>query len=197
MGLALLVLGVALFVAAHLSVRSRARRAALIVRWGKTVYRMLFSLVVLVALAMITYGFARYRAEEWVDLWYPPRGMRHLALALMLPAVILLFTAFLPGRLKRWTRYPALLAVKIWAFAHLLANGDLGSVILFGGFLAWAVTARIALKREPDATPPPAGAAAPGGWSNDAVAVGVGVLVYLALVFVFHPVVIGVPVLGA
>lgn len=196
MGLALLVLGVALFVAAHLLVRAQAWRAALIARCGMLPYRTLFALTVLVALALIAYGFSRYRAEEWVVLWQPPRGLGHLAIALMLPAAILLFAAFLPGHIRAWTRYPALLAVKIWAFAHLLANGDLGSLILFGGVLAWAVAARIALKRNPGtALSPPA--AAPGGWSNDAVAVGAGILVYLAVVFVFHPVVIGVPVLGA
>lgn len=196
MGLALLVLGVALFVAAHLLVRARAWRAALIGRCGKPLYRTLFALTVLAALALIAIGFSRYRAEEWVVLWQPPRGMSHLALALMLPAAILLFAAFLPGHIAARTRYPALLAVKIWAFAHLTANGDLGSLVLFGGILAWAVMARVALKRNPD--PAPAlPAAAPGGWSNDAVAVGVGILVYLAVVFVFHPVVIGVPVLGA
>jgi uncharacterized membrane protein len=181
-----------LFLATHLFARSQVWRPALFARLGKTTYRVLFSIVSSGVLALIVYGFARYRAEEWVDIWYPPLGMRHITLALMLPAVILLFAAFLPGHIRAWTRYPALLAVKVWAFAHLLANGDLGSIILFGGFLAWAVLARIMLKRKP----PAVAADNEGGWFNDGLAVVLGVVAYAALGFVFHPVVIGVPVFG-
>jgi uncharacterized membrane protein len=192
MGLASLVLGMVLFLATHLFARSAVWRPALIARLGKTPYRILFSIVSTGILALIVYGFARYRAEEWIDVWYPPLSMRHITLALMLPAVILLFAAFLPGHIRTWTRYPALLAVKIWAFAHLLANGDLGSIILFGGFLAWAVIARIMLKR----APPAEAGGNDGGWFNDGLAVVLGVVAYAALGFVFHPVVIGVPVFG-
>lgn len=193
MGLASLVLGMVLFLGTHLFARSEVWRPALIARLGKTAYRILFSIVSIGVLALIVYGFARYRAEEWIDVWYPPLAMRHITLALMLPAVILLFAAFLPGHIRTWTRYPALLAVKIWAFAHLLANGDLGSIILFGGFLAWAVIARIMLKRAPPAAPEDSDG---GGWTNDVIAVVFGVVAYAALGFVFHPVVIGVPVFG-
>jgi uncharacterized membrane protein len=87
-----------------------------------------------------------------------------------------------------------LTGVKLWAAAHLLANGDLGSIILFGSFLAWAVADRISLKRRADPGSPPIPV---GGVGNDAIAVAVGIVIYLALVFVFHPVVIGVPVVGA
>jgi uncharacterized membrane protein len=86
-----------------------------------------------------------------------------------------------------------LASVKLWAAAHLLANGDLGSIVLFGSFLAWAVLDRISFKRRADAGGPPIPV---GGWGNDAIAVAVGVVVYLALAFAFHPVVIGVPVVG-
>jgi len=191
MGLACLVLGMLLFLATHLFARSKVWRPALIARLGKTPYRVLFSIVSIAVLALIVYGFARYRAEEWIDVWYPPLAMRHVTLALMLPAVILLFAAFLPGHISTWTRYPALLAVKIWAFAHLLANGDLGGIVLFGGFLAWAVLARIMLKRAPEAAREESG-----GLFNDGLAVVLGVVTYAALGFVFHPVVIGVPVFG-
>ena len=85
-------------------------------------------------------------------------------------------------------------AVKLRAAAHLLANGDLGSIILFGSFLAWAVVDRISLKRRADKGAPPIPV---GGLGNDAIAVAVGVAAYLALGFVFHPVVIGVAVFGA
>jgi uncharacterized membrane protein len=86
-----------------------------------------------------------------------------------------------------------LAGVKLWAFGHLLANGDLGGIILFGSFLAWAVFDRISLKRRADAGGPPIPV---GGIGNDLIAVAVGIVVYLALGFAFHPVVIGVPVFG-
>jgi uncharacterized membrane protein len=91
-------------------------------------------------------------------------------------------------------KHPMLAGVKLWAFGHLLANGDLGGIILFGSFLAWAVFDRISLKRRTDPGAPPIPA---GGITNDLIAVAVGIVVYLALAFAFHPVVIGVPVVGA
>lgn len=196
MGLAILVLGLAVFLASHLFVRSRSRRAAAIARLGEIPYRIVFSLISILAVVLIVIGFAQYRAAEWIDVWYPPLWMRHITVALMLPAVILLVAAFVPGHIKIWSKYPALVAVKLWAFAHLLANGDLGSILMFGTFLAWAVIARIALKRQPQESPKPL----PSKhrlWINDTVAVLAGVLIYLALGFVFHPLYIGVPVFGA
>jgi uncharacterized membrane protein len=86
-----------------------------------------------------------------------------------------------------------LAGVKLWAFGHLLANGDLGGIILFGSFLAWAVFDRISMKHRADAGAPPIPV---GGITNDVIAVVVGIVAYLALAFAFHPVVIGVPVIG-
>jgi uncharacterized membrane protein len=95
-----------------------------------------------------------------------------------------------PGRIRGWLRQPMLVAVKIWALAHLLANGDLGGVVLFGSFLAWAVYDRIAVKRRGDL-----GAARIVGFTKaDAIAVGVGTLAYIAMIFL-HPLLIGVPVI--
>jgi uncharacterized membrane protein len=99
-----------------------------------------------------------------------------------------------PGHIKHTLKHPMLAGVKLWAFAHLITNGDLGSIILFGSILAWAVYDRIAVKqREPQGA---AASPSPVSWRNDIVAVVVGTLVYLALGFVFHPVVIGVPAFG-
>ena len=95
--------------------------------------------------------------------------------------------------IKRLLKHPLLVAVKIWAVAHLCANGDLGGMILFGAVLAWAVYDRITLKRRTDAGSPPIPI---GGRRNDIIAVIVGTIVYLALGLVFHPIVIGVPVFG-
>ena len=98
------------------------------------------------------------------------------------------------GGIYKVVKHPMLTAVKLWALSHLLSNGDLGSIILFGAFLAWAVVDRISLKRRTDPGSPPIPV---GGPLNDVIAVAVGIVAYLALGFAFHPVVIGVPVFGA
>jgi uncharacterized membrane protein len=127
------------------------------------------------------------------QVWTPPAVLKHVTVALMLPAVILVVASYIRGRIYLALKHPMLAGVKLWAAAHLLANGDLGSIILFGAFLAWAVFDRISLKHRSDAGAPPIPV---GGIGNDLIAVAVGVVAYLALAFVFHPVVIGVPVVG-
>jgi uncharacterized membrane protein len=192
MGLAALILGLVLFLANHLFVTRREPRAAAIARVGKPVYFALFGLISLAALALIVWGYASYRAHEWIDIWQPPAFMRHVTILLMLFAVILATAAFIPSHIKAKTKYPMLAAVKTWALAHLLSNGDLGSILLFAAFLAWAVIARISLKRRADAVLP----VAPAGYTNDVIVVLVGIVVYLAIGYAFHPAVIGVPVFG-
>jgi uncharacterized membrane protein len=194
MGLAVLILGLALFIGMHLVSTRREQRAGLIARLGEGGYKGLYSVVSLLGLALIVWGYARYRADGMVVLYEPPKGLKHLAAALMLPAVIFIVASYVRGRIYTTLKHPMLVGVKLWAFAHLLANGDLGSLILFGAFLAWAVVDRISLKRRSDAGAPPIPI---GGVGNDVIAVAVGIVAYLALAFAFHPVVIGVPVFGA
>jgi uncharacterized membrane protein len=114
--------------------------------------------------------------------------MRHVAMLLMLPVFPLLFAAYLPGRLKRAAKHPMLLAVKFWALAHLLANGTLADVLLFGGFLVWAVADRISMKHRTQRPLP----GAPPSAMNDAIAVVGGIVVYLLFVFWAHAWLIGV-----
>jgi uncharacterized membrane protein len=194
MGLLIMIVGLAAFLGAHVFVTQREPRAQAIARWGEGPYKLAFSLVSALGLALIVYGFARYRATGWIDIWSPPGWTRHAAAALTLPAVVLVVAAYVPGHIKRALKHPMLAGVKLWALAHLVANGDLGSVILFGSILAWAVYDRVSLKRRSDPGAPPIPV---GGWRNDAIAVVVGVLFYLALGFVFHPVAIGVPAFTA
>ena len=110
----------------------------------------------------------------------------------MLFSVIFLVAVFFPSHIKARLKYPGLTSVKTWALAHLISNGDLGSILLFGTLLGWAVFARIAAKRRTGEV----AAAAPVGYTNDLIVVLLGIVVYLALGFVFHPVFIGVPVFG-
>jgi uncharacterized membrane protein len=193
MGLGVLVLGLAVFVGAHVFVTRRDARAALISRIGEWPYKGLFSLVSLLGLALICWGFAHYRATGYIQVWSPPTWARHVTVALVWPASILVAAAYIPGDIKRTLKHPMLAGIKLWAFAHLLSNGDLGGIILFASVLAWAVYDRITLKRRTDAGAPPIPV---GGRRNDWIAVGVGTILYLALGFIFHPLFIGIRVFG-
>ncbi|HTC06252.1 MAG TPA: NnrU family protein, partial [Xanthobacteraceae bacterium] len=171
----------------------RNERAVLVARFGEWPYRGLFSLVSIVGIVLIAYGFASYRAAGFITVWNPPAWTRHIVEALMWPASIMIVAAYIPGNIKRVLKHPMLAGVKTWAFAHLCANGDLGGIILFASVLAWAVYDRITLKHRSD---PGAPQIPVGGGKNDIIAIVVGTIVYLALGFVFHPVVIGVPAFG-
>ena len=194
MGLLVMILGLVLFFGAHIFTTRREARAQAIARLGEGTYKIAYSVVSLAGLALIVWGFAHYRATGWIDVWYPPKAFKHITVALMLPAVILVVASYLRGRIYATLKHPMLAGIKLWAVAHLLANGDLGSIILFGSFLAWAVYDRITLKHRKDSGAPPIPV---GGVTNDVIAVAVGIVAYLALAFAFHPVVIGVPVMGA
>ena len=193
MGLAIEILGLVIFLGAHVFVTMRGHRAALVGKVGAGPYRGLFALVSIIGAVLIGYGFAAYRAAGPIAVWYPPPWTRHIVEALMWPASIAIVAAYIPGNIKRVLKHPMLVGVKIWAFAHLCANGDLGGIVLFGSVLAWAVYDRITLKHRSDAGAPPIPL---GGVRNDIIAVVVGTIVYLALGFVFHPIVIGVPAFG-
>jgi uncharacterized membrane protein len=193
MGLLVMILGLVLFLGVHTLTTRRALRARLIAAWGEAAYKIGYALLALSGLVLMVWGFADYRATGWIDVWHPPKVFKHITVALMLPAVILVVASYLRGRIYTTLKHPMLAGVKLWAAAHLLANGDLGSIILFGSFLAWAVFDRISLKGRADPGAPPIPV---GGIGNDLIAVAVGAIAYLALAFVFHPVVIGVAVVG-
>ena len=189
-----MIVGLGLFFGVHTLTTQRALRARLIKAIGEGGYKIGYTLVSLAGFALIVWGFAHYRSSGLIEVWSPPKALKHLNTALMLPAVILVVAAYLRGRIYTTLKHPMLAGVKLWAFGHLLANGDLGGMILFGSFLAWAVFDRISLKHRADAGGPPIPV---GGIGNDLIAVAVGIVVYLALGFAFHPVVIGVPAFAA
>ena len=193
MGLAVLVLGLAIFIGVHLVTTARGFRAALIARVGEWPYKGAYTLASLAGLLLIAWGFATYRATGWVVVWTPPAFARHIVVAAMWPAMILMVAAYIPGSIKTTLKHPMLVAVKLWAVSHLVANGDLGSIVLFGAILAWAVYDRITLKHRTDPGGPPIPI---GGRRNDVMAIVVGTIVYFAIGFVFHPLVIGVPAFG-
>src|SRR5262245_9210128 len=189
-----MILGLILFLGVHTFTTQRAARARVIAATGEGGYKIGYSFASAAGLVLIVWGFATYRATGWINVWYPPTAMKHITVALMLPAVIMVVASYIRGRIYTTLKHPMLSGIKLWAAAHLLANGDLGSIILFGSFLGWAVFDRISLKRRGDAGGPPIPV---GGATNDLIAIAVGIVAYLALAFAFHPAVIAVPVIGA
>jgi uncharacterized membrane protein len=193
MGLLVMIAGLVLFLGVHTLTTQRDLRSQFVASMGEGGYKIGYALVSTAGLVLIVWGFAHYRTGGLISVWSPPTFLKHLNDALMLPAVILVVASYIRGRIYAAVKHPMLAGVKLWAFGHLLANGDLGGIILFGSFLAWAVFDRISLKRRTDAGAPPIPV---GGTTNDLIAVAVGFVAYLALAFAFHPVVIGVPVVG-
>jgi uncharacterized membrane protein len=175
----LLIAGLVLFLGVHsVAIVAPSFRTRTIQRMGEGAWKGLYALISLAGFVLICYGFGLARQAP-VVLYSPPTWLRHLAFLVMLPVFPLLIAAYLPGRIKTAAKHPMLAAVKFWAFAHLLANGSLADVLLFGGFLAWAVGDRISVKRR--ATPQVLRTAPPGPW-NDAIAVVLGLAVYALLI---------------
>src|SRR5260370_18364861 len=150
-----MILGLVLFLGVHTLSTQRKLRARLIASAGEGGYKSGYALVSLAGLALIVWGFAHYRASGTIDVWYPPRFLKHITVALMLPAVILVVASYIRGRIYATLKHPMLAGVKLWAAAHLLANGDIGSIIPFGSFLGWAAFDPISLKHLPHPGAPP------------------------------------------
>ena len=177
--MSLLISGLVLFLGVHsVAIVAPTLRARTIPALGEGAWKGMYALVSLAGFVLICYGFGLARQVP-VILYSPPAWLRHVALILMLPVFPLVLAAYLPGRIKTGAKHPMLAAVKLWAFAHLLANGMVADVLLFGGFLAWAVVDRISLKRRSTPQAPPT--APPGPW-NDAIAVVLGLAIYALLI---------------
>lgn len=182
-----LVLGLILFAGTHLSSSFRETRAGVIARLGENGHKGLFTLAVVAGIVLMSYGYGAARFAGPVSLWYPPVATRHVALLLLLPVFPMLFAGTVNGVIKAKLKHPMLTSVKLWAVAHLIANGTLPDVILFGGLLAWAVAERIILKRRGVAggtdTPNPRADIGP---------VVAGLALYIAMLFWLHQWLIGV-----
>jgi uncharacterized membrane protein len=190
--MALLILGIILFLGLHLLPTVPNLRNYLIGRLGERPYRALFGVLSVAAFVVLVWGFAR---APVIQVWSPPSWTRWVAIVLMIPAFILLVAAYVPGQIKAKVRHPFLVAIKTWALAHLIANGDLASVFLFGSFLLYAVYDRIAVKRREEIggiTVSETGLA-----RNDVISVVVGLLLYVAFLLWLHPLLIGTSPLQA
>ena len=187
----LLVIGLVVFFSIHLVPSNTELRNGLVARFGENGYKALFAIVSLIGFVLIVLGFHKLQLHPGKNpqLWYPPTWSRHLAMALMLPAMIALVAAYVPSRIHTMLRHPMLVAIKLWALAHLLANGDLGSLILFGSFLAFAVYDRVSVKKR--GTLGPLGTKT-GPAINDVIVVVAGIALYALFVYWAHEFLIGV-----
>jgi len=187
----ILIAGLVIFFAVHsASIVNDAWRNRMAARLGEWPWKILYGIIALIGLVLIVRGYGLARLDPIV-LYSPPQWLQQLAMVLLLPAFPLLFAAYLPGRIQTATRHPMLAATKLWATAHLLANGTVADLLLFGAFLAWAVADRISLRHR---TPHPVPGAPPSA-ANDILAVVLGLALYAAFVLWLHARLIGVPLL--
>jgi uncharacterized membrane protein len=192
--MAVLILGLALFLGVHSTrIVADGWRASMVSRIGEKAWKGLYTLVSLAGFALVLWGFSMARRDP-VFLWEAPMGMRHLAGALVLVAFVLLAATYVPrNAIKARLHHPMVLSVKLWALAHLLANGNLADVVLFGSFLVWAVfsfrAARARDRRNGTVY-------LPGKASGTAIAVAVGVAAWAVFAFWAHGMLFGVRPFG-
>ena len=189
-----LLIGLVIFLGIHVVPTLPDLKDALRARLGENGYKALFSVASIIGLVLIVWGFGLARQSPAnVQLWTPPVWTKHIAFGLMPFAFILLAAAYIPSHIRDRAKHPMLAAVKLWAFVHLLANGDLAGMLLFAAFLAYGVYDRISVKRR--------GALGPlgsrhGGIGGDIAAVVVGLALYVFMLLWGHRVLIGIPLIG-
>lgn len=192
--MAMLVLGLVLFLGVHSTrIVADGWRTRTIARMGPGAWKGLYTLASLVGFALIVWGYGLARQQP-VALWYPPRGMNHAAALLMVISFVFLVAAYVPGNaFKARLHHPMVIGVKVWAFAHLLANGNVADVVLFGSFLVWAIVDFASARRRDRA----AGVTYPPGRTQPTViAALVGVVAWAVFAFWGHTFLIGVSPLG-
>ena len=184
----ILVVGLIIFLGIHsLSIFASGVRDGAVAKFGAGPWRGIYSLISLIGFVLIIWGYGLARREP-VLLYNPPFWTRHVTALLMVPVFPLLFAPYFPGRIKATLKHPMLVAVKLWAVAHLISNGMLADVVLFGSFLVWAVADRISYKHR---TPRPLKGAPPAA-RNDVIVVIVGLVLYVLFVLWLHRMLIGV-----
>jgi uncharacterized membrane protein len=183
-----LVIGLLVFLGIHsIAIVSPSARDAWAARLGERGWKGVYSIVSIIGFVLLIWGYGQARLHPIV-LYTPPPELRFVTAVLMLPVFPLLLAPYFPGRIRATLKHPMLVAVKLWAFAHLLSNGMLADVLLFGGFLAWAVADRISFKRRaqrPLKT-------LPASKLNDAIAIVLGLVIYFAFMHYLHLALIGV-----
>lgn len=184
----LLIAGILLWSVTHLfKAKGVAARARLIGSLGEWPYKGLFALLIVASLVLIVAG---WKSTLPTALWNPPAFMRHVTMLLMPIAVILFISARAPTDIKQIIRHPQLTGVKLWAVAHLLSNGEVRSVVLFGSLLAWAVLEVIFINRRDGAWKKPV----PVGMAKTLISAAIGLIVTAVIVYA-HPWLSGMPLM--
>ncbi|HEY0682453.1 MAG TPA: NnrU family protein [Steroidobacter sp.] len=178
-----LILGLVIFLGVHsVEIFSPTFRSRTVARMGEGAYKGIYSVLSIIGFVLLVWGYGVARQDP-ILVYAPPAWTRHLAALVMLPVFPLLLAAYLPGRIKAAVKHPMLAAIKAWAFAHLLANGMLADLLLFGGFLIWAVADRISVKRRAVVRPVPG---PPPMKYNDVIAVVGGLALYVIFAMWLH-----------
>lgn len=184
----LLITGLILFFAMHsISIINEPWRNRMVQRIGEMPWQGIYSIVSIVGFVLIVQGYGIARQHP-VILYTPPNGLRHVSLVLMVFVFPLLFATYIPGKIRDTVKHPMLVAIKTWAVAHLLVNGSLADVILFGSFLAWAVVDRISMKHRIQRPVTPIRS----NGFNDVIALVLGMVLYVVFVLWLHAWLIGV-----
>ena len=184
----MLALGLVLMLGVHVFASLRGPRGRLVDRIGADPYRGVHSLVAALGLVLVVWGFSRYRAYDWDQIWAPPPWARYVtAVAMWFAFVSLACVNKTPGKIRGWLRHPLLASVTLWSLAHLVSNGDAGGMLLFGAFFVWTIYARIALELRGDH-----GAATTAAFAKaDAIGLVVGTVLWAATIML-HTTLIGV-----
>jgi uncharacterized membrane protein len=150
-------------------------------------WKALYAVISLVGIVLMAQGYAALKLSPTL-LYVTPNGLRHLSALLMFPVFILFLAPYFPGKIKTVTKHPQLIAVKLWAVSHLLVNGMLSDVLLFGAFLIWAIVDRISMKKRVSRTVP----GLKQSNVNDVIVIVLGLGLYILFILYFHEILIGV-----
>jgi len=187
-----LVVGLVVFLGVHsLSIVAGGWRDQRVLQMGVRPWKLVYAAIALVCFVLIVHGYGLARQEQ-TFLYHPPVWMRHISALLMLFAFPIFLSTYFPGHIKRVLKHPMLVSVKIWALAHLLANGGIADILLFGTFLIWAVVDRISLKRRVSS----AAIAMPAAKVNDIIVVVMGLGLYMWFIMMAHKWLFGVSPMG-
>ena len=190
--MSIMVAGLVIFFASHaISIVNEPWRDQMAAKLGEWTWKGLYAVISIFGFALIIWGYGMAR-EESATLYLSARWLTHLAMLLLMPVFPLLLATYLPGRISAFTRHPMLLATILWAFAHLLVNGRLTDILLFGSFLIWAVWDLISVRRRTQRSLP----GAPDFKYNDLIVLIVGLALYGLFVVWLHGVLTGVPLVG-
>lgn len=185
----MLIAGLLIFLGIHsLSIFNKPFRDSLAKRFGEMPFKGIYSLISLAGFLLVIWGYGLARLNPIV-IYTPPVWMKHVTMLLMLPFFVLFLATYFNGKIKAMVKHPTLVGVKLWALAHLLANGMLADLLLFGSFLGWAVADRISVKKRP-------GVSVAGFENfnrNDVICLVGGIVLYVLFVLGLHGVLIGVP----